>query len=60
MIRLTSSNDSSVSLIPVTMSSEVDIPQHVIIVVIFICKSKTDKLFIAYFCFDNCLKNGDR
>ena len=58
MIRLTSSNDISVSLI--TMSSEVDLPQHVIIVVIFICKFKTDMLLIAYFCFDNCLKNGDR
>lgn len=57
MIRLTSSNDISVSL---TMSSEVDIPQHVNIVVIYIYEFKTYTiLLIAYFSFDNCLKNTD-
>ena len=51
MIRLTSSNDISVSL---TMSSEVDILQHVNIVVIYIYEFKTYTiLLIAYFSFDN-------
>lgn len=58
MIRLTSSNDISVSL---TMSREVDILQHVNIVVIYIDEFKTYTiLLIVYFSFDNFLKNGDR